>query len=228
MLGGRADPLLAAHHRSDVHQVIVHHDRQVVGRETIGLQDDLIVGTRGLHFAADQILKAQRHIVGNQHPDDRCLAEAGQLGALLAGHAQAEPVVAGIGLLAGLLLGTHLRQPLTRAPAVVGVAVLDQLVDERTIGVQALGLLVGRVRATDLGALVRLQTEPTQRIVNLLFRALHQTVAVGVFDAQDELSAGLARPGLVEQRHIGGADVGIAGGTGSNTGSGWCGHVAPS
>lgn len=52
--------------------------------------------------------------------------------------AQAEPVVAGVGLLAGLLLGTHLRQPLTRAPAVVGVAVLDQLVDERTIGVQAL------------------------------------------------------------------------------------------
>ena len=138
------------------------------------------------------------------------LAEAGQRGALLAGLADAEAVVAG-GLLRLLLGLAHLGEALGGAPAVVGVAVLEQPLDVGPVGVEPLGLAVGRERAADVRALVPVQPEPAQGVEDLLLGVLAEARAVGVLDAQDELAALLAHEGEVEQRHVGRADVRVAG-----------------
>ena len=43
MLRDGIDPLLAADHMSDLHQVVVHDIREVIGRKSVRLHHDLIV-----------------------------------------------------------------------------------------------------------------------------------------------------------------------------------------
>ena len=43
MLGCRAHPLIPTDHMGDLHQVIVNHVSEVVGGESVALQEDLIV-----------------------------------------------------------------------------------------------------------------------------------------------------------------------------------------
>lgn len=201
VLGGGADPFLAAHHGVDLHLMVVDHDRQVVGGEAVGLEDHLVVGEGGLDLATNQVMEHQRGVIGDVHAHHRRLGEARELGPLFLGHAVAQPVVAGVLLLRGLLLA-HCRQALLGAPAMVGVARGQQLVNRRTIGVQALRLRVGRIGTALLGRLIGREAQPVQRVDDLLLGSGHQAVAVRVLDAQHELSPGPDRPGLVEQRHI--------------------------
>ena len=84
---------------------------------------------------------------------------------------------------------------------------LEQLLDERLVGVEPLGLPVRRVGAADVRALVPGEAEPVQRVVDLLLAVGTKARAVGVLDAQDELAAVSPGEGQVEQRHVGGADV---------------------
>ncbi len=49
-----------------------------------------------------------------------------------------------------------------------------------------------------------------------MFGGGDEASAVGVFDAQDELAAALARINVIDQADVGGADVGVAGWTGSD------------
>ena len=218
VLGGRGDPLLAAHDRGDAHEVVVDHDGQVIGREAVGLEDDLVVRGGRVDPAADDVLEAGLDVLGDQHAHDGPVGESRQRRALLAGLAVAQPVVAG-GQLGLLLQLAHLGQALGRAPAVVRVAVRDELLDIRPVGVQPLALPVGRVGAADIGALVVGQPQPGQRVEDLLLAALDVAGLVGVLDAQDEPAAGLAGPGEVEQRHVGGPDVRVAGGRRGDTGA---------
>ena len=210
VLRRRADPLLTAHDVGDAHLVVVDDDGQVVRREAVGLEDDLVVGVRRVDLAADQVLEVGLDVVRDPHPHHRIRAEPGQLLALLARLAQAEPVVAG--RLLGLLLGlAHLGQPLGGAPAVVGVAVGEQALDVRPVGLEPLGLAVRRERAADVRALVPLQAEPAQGVEDLLLAVLAEARPVGVLDAQHELAALLADEGEVEERDVRRADVRVTG-----------------
>ena len=80
------------------------------------------------------------------------------------------------------------------------------------VGVEPLGLPVGRVGAAHVGALVPVEPEPAQGVEDLLLAVLAVARPVGVLDAQDELAALLARERQVEQRHVRRADVRVAGG----------------
>ncbi len=66
VLGGRGDPLLAAHDVGDAHLVVVDDDGEVVGREAVGLEDHLVVGARRRHPAADQVVELERGVVGDR------------------------------------------------------------------------------------------------------------------------------------------------------------------
>src|SRR5262249_5590468 len=126
LLRRRADPLLAADDVADLHQVIVDDDREMIGREAVGLQDHLVVGKGRAGLPADQVVEDQRRIVRDEHPDDRLVGEAGLAGSLLARLAQAAAVVARR-LAALALLLAHRLEPLGAAPTLVGVAGLPGL-----------------------------------------------------------------------------------------------------
>ena len=87
-----------------------------------------------------------------------------------------------------------------------------QPVDVGSIGLEALGLAVRLEGASDVGALVPVQPEPRERVVELRLAVLAEARAVGVLDAQDELAALLPGEGEVEERHVGRADVRVTGG----------------
>ena len=139
---GGADPLLATHHRRDPHQMVVDDHGHVICGETIGLQDHLVVGEGGLHLTTDDVGESQRRVVGHEHPHHRGLGESGKLRALLAGLPETKPVVAGPGRLCGVLFLAQLRETFRGTPAVVGVSIGDQLLDERPVGVEPLRLPV--------------------------------------------------------------------------------------
>ena len=101
------------------------------------------------------------------------------------------------------------------------MSISDQLFNIGPIGVQPFRLLVRRIWATHGGGFVRIQTQPGQRIVNLLLSALNQPGLICVFNAQHELPASLLGPSLIEQRHVRGADVGIPRRARRDAGTSW-------
>ena len=149
----------------------------------------------------------------HQQAQHRAVGGAPQGLALLLGLAQAQAVVLR-GLLARLLLAAHLLQALPRAPAAVGLPGGQQFGPHLLVQGQALGLPVGGVWPPDVRALVPLQAQPAQAVVDGLFRLGDEALLVGVLDADDELPSPLAGQGEVDHGHEGVADVQVAGGGG--------------
>ena len=199
--------------------MVVDDDGHVVRGESVGLEDHLVIGPRRVDVTTDEIVETELDVVRHAHAHDGVLGETGKFGPLLLGHAQAHAVVAGLRGLGSSPVGAQLGKTFLGAPAVVGMTVLDELVDVGTVGVQPFGLLVGAVRSTQARTLVGAEPEPVEGLVDLLLRALDQTVLVGVLDAKDELTTGPTGPGLVEQGHVGGSDVRITGGRRSYSGT---------
>ena len=118
--------------------------------------------------------------------------------------------------LRGHLLLAHGFELFGGAEAAVGGAVGEQHVAVLAVDFGALGLAVGAVGAADVGAFVPGEAEPAEGVEDLLLGGGDEAGAVGVFDAQDELAAALAGVDVVDQADVGGADVRVAGGTGSD------------
>ena len=78
------------------------------------------------------------------------------------------------------------------------------------VRVLALGLAIGAVRTTHVGAFVPVQTEPAQRLENVLLGFCGTAGLVGVFDTQDKLAAVLTGKAQVEQGHVGGTNVRVS------------------
>ena len=91
------------------------------------------------------------------------------------------------------------------------MAVLEEPLDVGAVGVEALGLAVGREGPAEVRALVPVQPEPGEGVVELRLAVLTEARTVGVLDAQDELAALLPGEGEVEERHVGRADVRVTG-----------------
>ena len=123
------------------------------------------------------------------------------------------------GFLVGHLLRAHFVEALGRAEAREGMAFADQLVRVFLVDLATLALPVRTVRAANVRALVPFDAQPAQGIENLLFGLTSRANLVGVFDAQDELATVLTGEAQVEQRDIGGADMGVAGWRRRDTGT---------
>jgi hypothetical protein len=106
----------------------------------------------------------------------------------------------------------------------IGGAVGEQDRGVLAVDLRPLRLTIGAVGAADVGAFVPGEAEPVERVEDLLLGGGDEAGAVGVFDAEDELAATLAGVDEVEQADVGGADVGVAGGRGSDADSDWIAH----
>src|SRR5690606_5161553 len=112
--------------------------------------------------------------------------------------------------LVGHLFGAHLIEALSAAEAREGMALGNQFIRVLLINFTPFALTIRTVRAAHIRAFIPFDTEPAQRIIDLLFRLPRRAQLVGVLNAQDELTAMLTGETQVEQRDIRGADVRIA------------------
>lgn len=106
------------------------------------------------------------------------------------------------------------------AEAAVGVGVVEKALGVRLVEGGALGLFVGGVRAGDEWAFVPLQARPTEGFVEGVFGARDGAFGVGVFDAEEELTAGGFSEEVVEEGGAEGAEVEEARGGGGEASAG--------
>ena len=210
-----AQPFRAPQHMGDAHQVVVHYHRQVIRGQAVGLEQhevvDVFVGYGDV--AADEVVHGDAAFAGGFEAHHVRLARGNPAFGLVEGNVSAAAVVAGRLFLAALL-GPQFGQAFGRAKAVVRVALLDQLFRVGAIEMRALGLAVRPIRPALVGAFIPFQAQPAQVVHEILLGLGHEAFAVGVFDAQDELTAGLAGQQEVVQRGPRATDVQIAGGRG--------------
>jgi hypothetical protein len=105
-----------------LHEVVVHHHRQVVGREPVALEDHLVVngGPVLADLPPEQVGEDTLPLQGGLHPDDVGLAPPHPVRGLPGGYLPAVPVVTPVRVTPGRLFLSGRLQPLPGAEA--GVA----------------------------------------------------------------------------------------------------------
>ncbi len=210
VLGERTEPLLAADHHVDVHQMVIHHVRQVVGGKAVALQEHLVVHGVPLELdvSAYLVLEGDGPFVRDLHADHVRLAGFHPLLRFFRSQLEAHAVVHRR-LVARLLRFAHLFQALCRAEATVRMTRFKQRL--RVLSVQTLRLPL-RLDVRSLGpflygsvspeqhALIRLHPRPRQRLEDVLHGTGDGARLVGVFDAQEELPLGLPREQEAHER----------------------------
>ena len=212
---GVGEVVVAADDVGHLHVDVVADHGEVVGGAAVAAHDDHVVlqGRVEVDVAVDGVVHGDHAaVLGHLEAPDIGLASRHALLALLATHAAAG---VGVGGQAVVLdgLAAHLVL-LGRAKAGVGAAVGVELGQCLAVGVEALGLQVGAVRAAHLGALVPVKAQPAHGADDEVDVFLGGALGVGVLDAQDELAAGGAGIGPVVDGSAGAADVELARGAG--------------
>ena len=184
ILGGGGQVFAAPDHMGDAHQVVIHHVGKVIGGQPVPLQQDLVVQGAVLHgdLPEGDVGEGGAPVLGNLLADD-----VGFTGVQVGLDFLRGEVAAGVRFLlegSALLFGLSLV-----AEAVVGVAFFHQKLGIFSIKPPALGL---DVRAADVRALVMGQTALLEGAVDELCGPFYLPGLVGVFQAEDELPAGLA------------------------------------
>ena len=157
---GRAgQPLLGAHHVADAHQVVVGHHGQVVGGESVGLQDDEVLQqlVPPLHDAPHQVIDGRDAFGGHGEANNprfgrRGLSRHPFVGAYIAAIAE---VSTGVGPFPACLF-----QLLPAAVAMVGVALFHQPPGQTVVDLQSLRLEVRAVGAVHLWTFVPIDVQP--------------------------------------------------------------------
>ncbi|MNI13791.1 hypothetical protein D3C73_670280 [compost metagenome] len=217
MLRHRCQPLLAAGDVGDLHQVVVDDVCHVIGRHAVALDEHLHVNRipRDRDVAINAVGKVAGSLGRDFHAHDGAFAGGHLRSDFFRSQMQAETVVFRW-LAGGALAFAHLLKPLGRAEAAEGMALVEQVLCERLVHVLALGLAVRTVGAADIRAFRPFQARPFQRIQNPLLEFERRAGGIGILDAQDELAAILLGKEVVEKGDIGGADMRLAGGRGSD------------
>ncbi len=216
MLWRRRDPLLGADDVADLHQVVVDDHGEVIGGESVGLEQDLVVdiGVLEAHVTAHRVVPLGDALGHPQAHHTGRAARAFPCNLLLAAEAAAV-VTSRLG--AGALRVAHRREPRRRAGAPVRVAARDQPVGVRAIRGDAQRLDVRSMRAADLRSLVPVEPEPAQGFQDQRFGARDVPLLIGVLDAQDEGAAGVTGREPGEERGAHRSEVQRAGGRGRKT-----------
>ncbi|MNJ65526.1 hypothetical protein D3C77_615430 [compost metagenome] len=143
--------------------MIVKHDREVIGRNAILLDDDEITARLGLErdLAFDQIVERIRASLRHAEADARLPSLSLIGGALLR---RQIPVLAGIArrLSAGHLLLALQLQLLFRTVAAVSQPFVEKLLPIFAVNIQPLRLAVRAVVSADVDALVPFDAKPLQ------------------------------------------------------------------
>lgn len=117
---------LATDYVADLHQVVVHHVRQVVGRKSVRLHNNLIIHILIIkdHLAPNNVFDFS-FAVGHFHADHVALAIGNALFDNLTGELKACPVVGGLRVLCTTELNAHLLKSFLRAETAIGIAGLE-------------------------------------------------------------------------------------------------------
>ena len=209
--------LLGANHVRDLHVVVVHHHREVVGRQTIGPHQDEVAERLLLpgHLAADHVVDGHVAVVGNVKADRvRRVVVAAMDPALQVVVRRTSCRFGRLALLLQLLFG---------AVAAVGDVSRDQFVDDFAVPLDTLRLSIRRVGPADVGPFVPLQPQPAEIIEHHLLRPARGARHIGIFDSDDELATMMAGEEPVEDRRARATDMQVAGGRRreSDAGHGW-------
>ena len=204
---GVVDVVVAADDVGDLHVPVVHHDAEIVGGRAVRTGDDEVVQLAVVdHDAAlDQVVDHHRAVERRLETHHR--RNAGRRRGL--GIAPA-PVVAGLLAARGLLLA-HGFQFFLAGVAVVSLAFLEQLLEHFAVAIHALHLVER--------AFVVVQPEPRHGVQNDLGVFRRGALQVGILDAQYEGALVAPGEGPGKQRGAGAAEVQVAGGAGSETGT---------
>ena len=220
------EPFLAADNDGRAHQVVIDYVREVVGRDTVRLQDNNVLIVLGdFHLALYEVLVANLMLdaaLGTEADDIRRALGKLRLDVL---HRAVAPdgvlaVVAEV-LLVFLLLLVCGGELFLGAEAGVRHAALNEALDEGLVDLGTLALAVGAVDAgLAVGgrALVERQAERLECVNDHLHAALDLTLAVGILDAQIENALGLVREALVYECAVQVAEVHEARGARAHTG----------
>ena len=222
MLRRGADPLLAPQHVADVHQMVVHDHGQVVGGEAVGLDQHLHVDLppRDFDVAAQPICEPADALFGHRQAHHMGFAGRHAL-AYFGRRKRLAAAIVARRLARRLLLSTHGLEAFGRAEAAERPAALEQLLGMATVDVEPFALPIRAVVAPDIRPFVPLDAGPAQRLEDGRLGSRRAAGAIGIFDAQDEPPSPAVGEDLVEQRHVGSANMGIAGGAWCDSGADW-------
>ena len=209
--------IVAADHLGDPHVHVVDDDREVIGREAVGPEDDEVLEAavveadltmNGIEEGGAALRRnAEAHGAGRGCGFTGSHLRSAQRQARLVVLLRAEP---GGSALVRALAGPGAR--VSAAVVVVGVSAVDQLRGDGAIAVLPLRLEVRRMRSADLRAFVPGQSQPAHAVEDALHHLVGRPLHVGVLDTQDERPAGAPREQPVEESGAGAADVEVAGG----------------
>ena len=192
------------------HVDVVGHDGEVVGRVTVGAQDDevLDVGVVEGNRPAHAVVEAR--LAGWHLEPDRARRARGFERRRFIGRAREAGAVVHPAAASGLGRLPLLLNRLGRAVAIVGASLRYQAIRHRAIAIEPLGLKVRRVRSADVGSFVPIEPEPAQPVEDAGHHFPRGPAGIRVFDAQHERPA--MTPGVepIEERRAGAADVEVS------------------
>ena len=220
-LAGRVvDMVSAADHVRHLHINIVHHDREVVGRDAVGTHDDEVIelsvrhGDRTInsvfpgYVAVIRIAEAEnRFHAFRLHKTELC----GAFGS---------PAAVIAGLFAAELLGfTHRVKLFLRAVVPIGKALLEKRIRHFLVAVETLHLI------NHSALVVVVEVQPLHRVQNHLGRFRGGAFLIGIFDTKKEFAAKVAGNSPAVNSRTGGAEMHHAGGARCNAGANFS-HVS--
>ncbi len=182
--------LFRADHVADLELVVVDHAGHVVKAGAVGPLDHVVLlsGPLELDPAANQVVDHQRPFAGHLQPHHRLAALGLEAGTVLGrlGHpapAIEKRLLRPLGRLAFRL------DLFRRGIVVIGGPAIEELLDRRLVTRKPLRLVVGPVRAADLGPFVPIDPQPLQAVEDRRQGFLDVPLLVGIVDPQDELAA---------------------------------------
>ena len=210
MHGQCGQPFLTANHMRRSHQMVINHMREVIGRNSIRLQQYQILIIFGqfqlsLHqvIVEDLMLNisigAKTYYIGNSCRDfglDLLQCQISALGVFA--------VIAKV-LLGGFLLHTHLCQLVFCTETGIRMSLLYQSLGKYMIDLLALTLIVRTVLslfAFQCRSFIRMQTKALESFYNHTDTALNSSLLISILNSQIEYTAGLMCQPLIYQRSI--------------------------
>ena len=208
-----------------MHEGIVEDDAVVIDRDTVGFDDDEVADVVGIegYVAADEVIQFNRFVLRRLDADDVGTAFLEVLFDRFLGQVSA---FAGVdrrfafGQLSLffrfqlflfvfylIVMCCALLLPCRRAEAVVSLAFGQELFRIFLINAQAFSLAVRAIGAADVDTFIPGDAQPFQGFLDVFFRFRRRTLAVRIFDADDELTVVVLGNEVVEQCRTGTADV---------------------
>ena len=192
----------------DVHEGIVEDDAVVIDRDAVGFDDDEVADVVGIegYVTADEVVQFNRFVLRRLDADDVGTAFLEVLFDRFFGQVSA---FAGVDrrFPFGQLSLFFRFQFFRRAEAVVGLAFGQELFRIFLINAQAFSLAVRAIGTADVDAFIPGDAQPFQGFLDVFFRFRRRTLAVRIFDADDELTVVVLGNEVVEQCRTGTADV---------------------